>query len=73
MILDLASTAKSKLLKVVRGMIKQAELRPRPEDWENRIGEILSTFRIYPLTPPQATLQHLPSALIDLPSRKSVE
>jgi len=51
MILDLASTTKTKLLKVVRGIIKQAELRPRPEDWESRIGEILPTFRVYPLTP----------------------
>jgi len=51
MILDLAGTAKSKLPKVLRGIIKQAELRPRPEDWETRIGEILSAFRIYPLTP----------------------
>jgi len=52
MILGLAGTAKSKLLKVVRGIIKQAELQPQPEDWENRIGEIHSTSRIYPLTPP---------------------
>ena len=52
MILALAGTAKSKLLKAVRGMIKQAGLRPRPEDWEIRIGEILSAFRIYPLIPP---------------------
>jgi len=52
MILELADTAKAKLLKVVRGMVKQAELRPLPEDWEHRIGKILSAFRIYPLTPP---------------------
>jgi len=52
MILDLAGTAKSKLLKVVRGIIKQAGLRPQPEDWENRIGEILFASRIYTLTTP---------------------
>ena len=38
-ILDLAGRANAKLLKSVRGMIKQAELQPLPEDWENRIGE----------------------------------
>jgi len=51
MILDLAGTAKAKLLKVVRGIIKQAELQPHPEDWENRVGKIISGTHIYPLTP----------------------
>jgi hypothetical protein len=41
-ILDLAGTAKAKLLKVVRGIIKQAELRPLPEGWETRFGKKLS-------------------------------
>ena len=51
MILDLAGAANAKLLKVVRGMVKQAQLRPLPEDWETRIGKILSDFRIFPPTP----------------------
>ena len=52
MILDLAGTAKEKLLRVVRGMIRQAELQPLPEDWEHRIGKVVSAFHTYPLTPP---------------------
>ena len=47
-ILDLAGTAKAKLIRVVRGMMKQAELQPLPKDWENRIGKILLSFHIYP-------------------------
>jgi MinD-like ATPase involved in chromosome partitioning or flagellar assembly len=50
-VLDLAGMARAKLLKVVRGMVKQVELQPLPEDWENRVGKTLSNFRIYPLTP----------------------
>jgi len=49
-ILDLAGKVNAKLLKVVRGMIKQAELQPLPQDWGNRVGKILSAFRMYPLT-----------------------
>ena len=71
MILDLAGTAKSKLLKVVRGIIKQAELRPRPEDWETRIGEILPAFCIYP---PNSSLGDLalPSLDIDGPAFQEI-
>jgi hypothetical protein len=29
-------------------MIKQAELQPLPEDWENRVGKYLSTFPYLP-------------------------
>ena len=50
-ILDLAGTAKAKLLRVVRGMIKQAGLQPLPKDWENHIGKNLSFFHIYPSDP----------------------
>ena len=39
-ILDLAGTENAKLLKVVRGMVKQAELQPLPEDWETRFGKL---------------------------------
>jgi hypothetical protein len=38
-VLDLAGMARAKLLKVVRGMVKQVELQPLPEDWENRVGK----------------------------------
>ena len=38
-ILDLAGTENARLLKVVHGMIKQAELQPLPKDWETRIGK----------------------------------
>jgi hypothetical protein len=41
-ILDLAGIANAKLLKVVRGIINQAELQPLPEGWENRLGMKLS-------------------------------
>ena len=37
--LDLAGTENAKLLKVVQGMIKQAELQPLPKDLENRISK----------------------------------
>lgn len=50
-ILDLAGTGKAKLLKVVRGLIKQAELQRLPKNWENRVGMILSAFHLSPLTP----------------------
>ena len=50
-ILDLSGTAKQKLLKVLRGLAKDAELQPLLEDWEKGIGMFLSTSHIYPLTP----------------------
>ena len=50
-ILDIAGAANAKLLKVVRGMVKQAELPPLPEDWETRIGKILLDFCIFHTTP----------------------
>ena len=50
-ILELASAENAKILKVVRGMVKQAELPPLPEDWENRIGKILPDFCIFHPTP----------------------
>ena len=31
--------------------MKQAELQPLPEGWENRMGKILSSFHIYPSDP----------------------
>ena len=43
-ILDLAGTAKQKLLKVLRGLAKDAELQPLLEDWEKRIRMFLSLF-----------------------------
>jgi len=66
MILELDGTAKSKLLIVVRSMIKQAELRPQPEDWETRICEILSAFR-FPYLSSNSSLGDLapPSLNID--------
>ena len=39
-IFDVAGTESAKLLKAVHGMIKQAELQPPPEDWENRFGKL---------------------------------
>jgi len=45
-ILQWSFTANAKLLKVGRGMIKQAELQPLPQDWENRVGKIISAFRM---------------------------
>ena len=51
MLLDLTGAGNAKLLKVVRGMIKHAELPPLSEDWENRIGKILFNFCIIPPTP----------------------
>ena len=50
-ILDLAGAGNVKLLKVVRGMIKHAELPPLSEAWENRIGKILFDFCIVHPTP----------------------
>ena len=38
-ILELVGTKNETLLIAVQGMIKQAELEPLSEDWENRIGE----------------------------------
>ena len=49
-ILELAGTAKAKLLKVLRGLAKDAGLQPLLEDWEKRIGMFFSTSHIYPLT-----------------------
>ena len=51
MLLDLASASDVQLFNVVRGIVKQAELPPLPEDWKNRISKILSDFRIFPPTP----------------------
>ena len=43
-ILDLTGTAKEKLLKVLRGLAKDAELQPLLEDWEKRIRNVLFHF-----------------------------
>lgn len=40
-ILDLVGTENAKLLKAVRGLIKQAEVDPITQHWENRIRKII--------------------------------
>ena len=40
-ILELAGTAKEKLLRVLRGLAKDVELQPLLDDWEKRIGMFL--------------------------------
>lgn len=51
MILDLIRTSNAKILRVIRGMVQQAEVQPLPQDWETRLGKFLSAFDTYPLTP----------------------
>ena len=51
MILNLAGTTNAKLLRAVRGMIKQAEVHPLTQYWESRIGKFDSASHSYPLIP----------------------
>ena len=51
LVLNLAGTANAKLLKAVRGMIKQAEVHPLTQYWENRIGRFFPASHSYPLIP----------------------
>ena len=45
-ILDLSGTANVKLLKVVRGLVKQAKLQPLPQYLETLIIKLFSTSHI---------------------------